>query len=586
MMKQKISGNIFICWLLVIIMVGGHFGVFANSARAEEPDFTEGLSQLEIYEEMLAAFGTRYHFTDYLLDHLHATRPALATDIVIDAADYILVEGMDARHEADWEGMSGVSVWTDEQGLIQWEFDILQAGLYNVSVTYYTVPGRNADIQRAIFINGEQPYFEASPVEFRRTWVNALEEVQQDSLGNDMRPNQIEQSRWSESVVRDSMGTYNEPLSFYFNAGRNTISFVSLREPMMIRELRIHQANEVFSYADISALQASLPRPGVAEVQPIRIEGQHAVRKSSPMLAPGIDTGGPGVYPYSPRYMRINHIGGGSWSEPGAWIEWEVDVPVAGLYSIAMNVRQNYHRGANSFRRITINGEIPFSEMEAYAFGFQNGWRVDTLGGEDDPFLFWLDEGTNIIRMETVLGDYAPYMREVQEIVLSLNDLYRQIVMITGLKPDVFRDYEINRRLPHLRGELIHERERLERIHADLTSMAEGRGQRDAMINTMAQLLEILHEDIEQIPRRVKDFQTNIGSLGTWIMMVREQMLAVDSIHILPHDAPTPDNGRSWWRQILHELVTLFFSFIIDYNTIGMAIEGEDAQNIEVWIGT
>lgn len=577
-----------VCWVLVAILVGGYLGVFAVPARAVA-DFEYDLSALEMFEERLAAFGTRYHFTNFLNDMQGVPRPVLAEDIIIEAADFVHIEGMDVRDEPDWQDMPGVSVWTGEQGVIEWEVFVPVAGVYNISLTYYSYPGRNSDIQRAIFINGELPFFEANPVEFRRTWVNMQEEIQQDALGNDMRPVQVEQHIWTEAIIRDSMGTYNEPLSFYFNAGYNRISFVSLREPMLIRQLRIHQAPEVFSYENLSALRGNLPRPGVAEVAPIRVEGEDAVRKSSPMLAPGSDTGGPGVYPYDARFIRINHIGGSSWSEPGAWVEWEVYVPVEGLYSIAMNVRQNFHRGANSFRRITVNGEVPFSEMESVAFGFRNGWRMERLGAygrDDDPYMFWFDAGVNTIRMEVVLGDYAPYLREIQEITMNLNELYRQIIMITGLTPDFWRDYQINQRLPHLHDELVYERERLDRIFDELVDIAGERGGRDAIVRNMSQLLSLLYRDIEAIPRRINDFRINIGSLGTWMMMVREQMLAVDAIYILPHDAPTPDNGRSWWRSILHEILTLFWSFFIDYNVIGMPIDGEGVRNIEVWIAT
>jgi ABC-type glycerol-3-phosphate transport system substrate-binding protein len=400
-----------------------------------------------------------------------------------------------------------------------------------------------------------------------------------------MRPTQVEQHRWTEEIIRDAMGTYNEPLAFYFQRGYNTIAFVSLREPMQIRHLRIFQAPQVLPYSETSALREEMTQPSVSQIDTISVQGEAAVRKSSPMLAPGADTSGPGVYPYSARYIRINHIGGLSWSEPGSWIEWEIYVPVAGLYSIAMNVRQNFHRGANSFRRITINGEIQFSEMEAVPFPFANNWRVDTLGG-DNPFLFYFEEGINVIRMEAVLGEYAPYLREIQEIVINLNSLYRQIVMHTGLTPDIFRDYELNRRLPHLADELRYERIRLERIHASLVAMSPGRGDRDAMIRSVAQLLTRLYDDVEGIPRRINDFRINIGSLGTWMMLVRGQSLAVDVIYILPYDASTPSNGRSWWRQIWHEIRTLFLSFVIDFNTIGTADEYGVVREVEVWLGT
>ncbi|MCL1878217.1 MAG: extracellular solute-binding protein, partial [Defluviitaleaceae bacterium] len=542
----------------------------------------ENRSDAEIMEDhfaMLNAFGIHDGFEEFMQSHATTARPD--AEYIIDAGDFSFVTGMDVSYFENFDGenfeeMPGTSVWTDETGFIEWEFYVAEAGLYNISVVYYTVAGRSSGIQRSVIINGEKPFMEANPVEFPRVWVNQLDYILRDSQGNDRRPVQVELPSWNEAIIRDNMGSFNEPLLFYFQAGLNTIGFFSQREPMVIREIRVFQAPEVLPYAEqwFSGLL-----PSVSHVDTIRIEGQDAVRKSSPLLAPQADNSGPGVYPYSARYIRINSIGGGAWSEPGAWIEWEFDVPQAGHYNIALNVRQHYHRGANSFRRISINGEVPFSEMEYVAFGFQNGWRVETLG-DDEPFLFWLPEGTSTIRMEAVLGGYAEYVREIQESMLHLNALYRQIVMITGTDPENARDYQIGRRLPHLEQALRDERERLDRVFDGLSEMSVGRGDRDTMIRTLSRVLTILYNDIEEVPNRLSQYRQSVGALGTWLILVREQMLSVDAIYILPHDAPEPDNGSRWWRQIWHEILSLIFSFIIDYNTIG------EADGIEVWIGT
>jgi ABC-type glycerol-3-phosphate transport system substrate-binding protein len=573
--------------ILLAFMMGVtaiHFPSTAQAAVVDDARWRE-------VDSTLAAFGVRYHFTDFLHDHAHAARPD--AEYVIDASDFSMYGGMVPVLHENFEGMPGMSVYTGEEGLMEWPVYVTQAGLYNISVTYFPVPGRNSNIQRAVLINGEQPYFEANPVEFSRIWVNnrtGIPEGQEwlrDNQGNELRPSQMEAPRWLErTLIRDAMGTYNEPLSFYLQAGWNTVTLFSQREPMVIRRIYVHQAPEPVPYAVYRQQNAGRPRPSVSNVAPVRLEGQHADRKSSPMLAPQSDMAGPGVTPYSARYILLNNIGGDSWSHPGSWIEWDFEVPEDGLYKIAMNVRQNFNRGALSFRRITINGEIPFTEMNAVSFGFNSGWRVETLGGADDPFLFWLPRGTHTIRMETILGDYAPLVREIEEIVLNLNEMYRQLTMITSTSPDFFRDYMINARLPHLRPQIRYEQQRLSRIFDELDEMTVGRGERDAVIRTLARLLDRIANDIENFPRLLREFRENTGALGTWLTLVRSQQFAVESIHILPYDAPTPDNGRRWWRQLWHEILTLIFSFIIDFDAIGNVVDDPNMPHVEVWIGT
>jgi hypothetical protein len=352
---------------------------------------------------------------------------------------------MNAVLYENYGGMTGMSVRTGEEGVIVWEVYIREAGVYNISVNYLAPPGKNSDIQRAIFINGELPFFEANPINFRRTWVNTHSEILRDARGNDLRPTQAEQHVWRDYIIQDALGDYNEHLSFYFREGRNTIAFVSQREDMLIHSIRVFQADRPVPYAVYAAGFQTAARPKTAD---IRIEGEAAVRRSSPMLAPAASMAGPGVYPMDPRYIRMNYIGGTAWSNPGMWIEWELDVPESGLYKIAVNAQQNFNRGVMAFRRVSINGEIPFSELEYISFSFNNRWQVEVLGGEDDPFLIYFEAGTHTIRMETVLGGYAPYLREVQTSVANLNRIYRQILTITGITPDMFRDYQISRRIP------------------------------------------------------------------------------------------------------------------------------------------
>ena len=564
-----------LCFFVIMTII---FSTLAPLAYGYESD----TPRLDESNRLLRAFGNRYRFTDFMIDHAHLNRPN--AEYIIPAAEYSFVEGMNISHHENFVSMPGISIETEEVGLIEWEVYVQESGLYNISVTYFPLLGRSSDIQRAIFINGELPFFEANPIEFRRIWVDALPYIQQDAQGNDQRPAQIEAPKWIESIIMDPIGTYNEPFSFYLQEGLNTIGFVSLREPMMINNIRVHQAPPVVSYEVFSRDNIGRNKPSVSNISPLRIEGHESARRSSPMLAAQADTGGPGVQPYSTRNIRINHVGGNSWNIPGSWVEWEFEIEEAGLYNIAMNIRQNFHRGASSFRRITINGEVPFTELAEVPFPFANGWRVETLGNDDEPFLIWFDKGTHTIRMEAVLGAYAEYAREIQESVLILNELYREIVMITGVAPDRFRDYQIEMRIPHLESALRAERVRLERIFEELGLLAVGRGDRDAMIRSMARMLTRLYTDVENIPVRLGQFREHIGGMGTWLMLVREQMLAVDAIYILPYDAPTPDNGRRWWRQIWHEIRTFFTSFFIDYNSIGSPIESD--RTVEVWLGT
>ena len=72
--------------------------------------------------------------------------------------------------------------------------------------------------------------------------------------------------------------------------------------------------------------------------------------------------------PYHPALIRLNMIGGDSWSKVGQWVRWDFEVPEDGLYKIAIKGKQNQIRSWFSNRRIYIDGEVPFEEMNAVRF--------------------------------------------------------------------------------------------------------------------------------------------------------------------------------------------------------------------------
>src|SRR5690606_26816296 len=82
-------------------------------------------------------------------------------------------------------------------------------------------------------------------------------------------------------------------------------------------------------------------------------------------------------------------------------------------------------------------------------FNYSIDWQMDVLGN-DDPYLFHLSEGKHTIRMQVTMGEIAPLLRTIESSVLQLNEMYRQILMITSNSPDPYRDYQLEKRIPNL----------------------------------------------------------------------------------------------------------------------------------------
>lgn len=538
---------------------------------------------LDEYAEQTDNYTKATGYREYL-QQMPDTRP---TDkYVINAADYVRVEGMEIALHENYEGREGTSVYTEKEGLIEYEVEIKTAGLYEIAFEYYPVEGNGASIQRSIFIDGKLPYSELNNVEFSRIWGNSSEEWEKDNRGNDLKPNQIEKPEWTTAYVTEPEGYVAGNLAVYLEAGLHTITIMSLREPMMLGSITVGNSDEVLSYEEAKkAWDKAGAKDSKGQME--TIEAEHAIKKSSQMLYPVQDQSTPAVTPYSAKELLNNSIGGANWDNVGDWLEWEFEVKESGYYNISMYTKQNFVQGIPVYRKILIDGEVPFEELNGYEFNYDNDWRMDTLSDDsDEAFQIYLEKGTHTIRMEVVLDDFSQIIDRVNDVLQDLNTVYRKIIRITGVAPDTYRDYQIEETLPELEGEVLAMRDELTAIVADMKAMANISGDSERTLVTMRDQLDELYKDVEKFSKILSTYKTNVSSIGIWIGDVTTQPLQVDRIFVYSPDQDVPEVNDGFFQKLIHEFKKLYYSFIVDYNAIGNVSDDEEARTITVWIGS
>lgn len=558
---------------------------------------------MDDYDDILSSYSVDDsvpNYREYVAQH-EAVYPD--AEIKMGAGDCVRYDEDDVAAQpviyTDYEGMSGDSVYTSENSLAEFEVNVAEEGFYTLSLNYFPIAGKNSDIERSIFIDGELPYSELALISFYRIWTFDVDRVQEsangsvqylwekDNQGNDNRPFMVEEPEWVTSYVYDSDGHITSPLTVYLTKGTHTISLLSLKEPMVIHELTLEKVNQVGTYAEVKAAwNAAGARDTTG--QNIRIEGENAVRTSSQMLYPIQDQSSPAVSPSSAKELLNNTIGGNSWRLVGQWIEWGFDVEESGYYNISLYDCQNYVRGIYVSRRISIDGAVPFREMENYGFRYAQSWREDVLSDDaGTPYSFYLEKGHHTIRMEAVLGDFADIVSRVQNSVKQLNAIYREVIKITGVAPDTYRDYQIARSLPNLQGELIAVRNQLNGAIADMEALTGKNSDKLTVLLTMRDQLNDLIDDEEYFVRVVSSYKINVRACGNWVSTIADQPLAVDRINITSADVDVKYDHDSFFSKVGYECRRLFYSFIIDYNQIGNVIEeSDDSATLTLWIGS
>lgn len=521
-------------------------------------------------------------YDNYLNSYFDAKRPE--KEIGIDIFSY-----SDAKETeivfAEYEDEDDVqAVLVSERGFTQWEFNVENAGLYNIEIEYFPVEGRNSAIERELRINGEIPFMEARNLSFSRIYIDDGP-IRQDSRGNDIRPSQIEYPFWRSVLVRDSIGYYDEPFRFFFDEGINTLSLNSIREPMLIGSITLKQAPEI---PDYSSVKEKYEEAGYTKTQNqfIKVQGQVPLYKSDPTLYPTYDRSSPLTEPYHHSRLKLNTIGSeGKWALPGQWIQWELDVEKAGLYKIGIKARQDVYRGVYTNRRIYINDEIPFREAGNIKFFYSYDFNMYIPGNGREDFMFYFEEGTNTIKLETSLGsEMSEILRVTEDSVFELNRIYRKMLMLMGATPDPLRDYQLERRMPDEIQALARQSEIIAFLSEALQNYTGQRGSHVAILDRLSLQLKDMSERPHTIPSRFRMYKDNVGALGTWILRTREQPLEIDYIVVASPEMDMPRTRARIGERIIHEIRMFIATFFENYELIGDI--HEDDESLQVWLGT
>lgn len=243
-MQPKNTGKPIFIKLMSVFVILGILGMVMPSYDHKQV-YAQEESEKDENNSLLYLKGDSYNH--YISQYADKAIPDI--QVLIPAENFSRTD-MEVEVLTDFQGESGKTLKTTEEGYVEWEVDVKEEGLYNIGIRYFPIPGKSSAIEREIRIDGEIPFEGARSLMFHRVWKDATPIIQ-DKRGNDIRPSQIESPMWQEVVLCDSMGYHNEPYQFYFSKGKHTIQFHSIKEPMAIKWLKLYQETPASDYQTV-----------------------------------------------------------------------------------------------------------------------------------------------------------------------------------------------------------------------------------------------------------------------------------------------------------------------------------------------
>lgn len=469
-------------------------------------------------------------------------------------------------------------VLTEIGDSLTYKVSISENAFYMPIIKYCAMEGNGNDIEMTLTVDGKIPFLQAENFLLYRLWRNESEKFSANKDGNEFSPEQIEVFESQESPIYDTEGFITEPLNIALSAGEHTITLSINGEPVRIESLVLEIPKNTPTYKEYVSKISDKTNYKAKELV---FEGENATIKSQKSFVPLAARNDADVSPASPFNKKINYIGGTNWNSLGGTIGWEIDVPSDGWYKLGFHYRQNYLQEGTSYRKFTIDGDVPFEEANAIAFNYKSGWQYFTLkDAADKEMPIYLTKGNHTLALTVTLGDLSYYASELKEITDILGVLYRKIVKITGESPDANRDYDLFVAIPELEEQLSKIEKRLKdlALYSEETSGSKGGSNAQIMRKaavTINQMLKVKYE----AHTKLSAFYDNYSSLCSWAYEMQNMALDIDTV-ILTQPGQGFEKGKtSFWDELSFFFKRLLYTFVNDYNQAQT-----DEESLVLWL--
>ncbi len=504
------------------------------------------------------------------------------TDAVITLAPQDAeTDGTLEKGVVDYEGQALV---LGENAKATWNFDVKEAGLYSIAVDYAGVDGDGSKIQRTLLIDGELPCEEATNIYFYRQFIESGE-VKINEIGDEVWPAQSEVLTWLTREVHDSKGFDPEPMYFYLDEGKHTLSFEYVDQPMAIREVRVKGKQDILSYAEMKQVYEANGYKKASTGMGAYMEGEESSWRSDSIIRRE-SSANPKMSPFNLYNRVLNNVGGSRWNRGEQSVNWTFEVAEDGLYEIGVKLRQNKTEGMPVYRQILIDGEVPFEEFLEYKFEYEDDWYGTTLADQNgEPYLVYLEKGVHELTFTAQIGPLHAVIQRATNDVSVLSDITRDITKITGPEPDPNYEYNLYRLMPDLSGELA---ELADSIEIDAEILHQITNRTTSAENSIRSIVDTLREfsaDVDTIPKALGELENAQTSLGGYITSLNTTPMSIDYIEVLSPEDEFVAEDATFFEKFYVSAVNFCLSFVKDYDAVGMTQEDGENVVLEVWIG-
>lgn len=530
--------------MAILITIGVDFTIFAESA---ENNIAE-----EGYSTIIKKWDEQ------------GIKDVDGTDIKITPLQFVLGNENKLLSKEDSQGYNTSVAHLNKDDEVELTVNVNEEGLYNINFDYYTLTSGLTSNEGDIQVNGSYQYNEAKRIVFSTLWGDSTKEFARDRYNNEVMPEQKKVSKWQNTYLIDSSNIEPGNLKLELKKGENKIKITLNSGEILLGDIHVQSPVENIDYSEYKGKYSNEAFP---KDKLVITEAEKVTYKNDTSINAVVSRDSE-VVPYETNALLLNTIGGKTWQKGGQAVYYNIDVPESGLYKIAFKYLQAEKANSITYRTITMDGEIPFKELEHYKFDYANKWQTEILGNGKEDYYFYLTKGVHTLGLEADITPYNDLINVISDSIEQVNHLTLQIKKLVGSTVDENRDWEISDYIPNIQTNLNKIADSLNKQYESGVKLNNGNENSQGLISvkTAITLLRELAKEPNDIPKKLSQLSEGTGSvtqsLSEAMDEFEKQPLTIDEFYVYSKDKQLPDYNSSLFKKLSEGVKRFIYSFV------------------------
>lgn len=485
---------------------------------------------------------------------------------------------LSVKGEAVVNGSSSVKL--EAKSGITFSAYIPEAGNYSFYLNYYSEDSLFTDCLLNLELDGSQ-----SVASLPILWRDEASEYSKDKNGNEVVPDQAIVDKPYYNPLCDYAAINKGTACFELQKGTHTVTLSPQSQSIIICGIYLIKNETLPTYKEyISAVG------GNKSEEQVIIEAEHYSLKSDSYIMPKTVKNS-ALYPYDAKNNLLNVIDEATYGSAGQKLLWEFEVDKDGLYGIALRYIQNSAVNMPVYRKLELDGRVPFDEANAIAFKSTPTGKYDNtvleLNGEE--MSFYLTAGKHTIALTATMGPLEQAYNTISELMDDIDSLGMDLQRLTAGQTDTNRTWNLDYYLPNAVDDILGFADRAEEIYAQLEKTGGITPSYASGLKYAAERLRKLTDTPNKIPAKTDLLNVGDNSASKYIGNVLSSLsnlsLGIDRIYVGEASA-LPSARPSLLRSIIEGIQSFFLSFTSNYNSSGYSTSGRDdgKDSLSVWI--